>query len=382
MPQPAVFTRQRDYDYPAVKAAVERSLAPLGGMAAFVRPGAKVVLKPNLVLGYPPERAATTHPAVVRAVAEMALACGGKVAIGDSPGLGSCRSIAAKAGLEPIFRDLGIPCLEFTAAETRDDRRLFRCLTLARELLEADVVINLPKLKTHCQMLMTMAVKNLFGAVVGLQKFQWHYRAGADKALFGRMLYEICAAVRPSLNILDAIVAMDGNGPTHGDPNPTGFIAASADPCALDAAVMRALGLAPETLYTLQAAAAAGDNAWREVAIMGEALEELKPARWQMPVTQALSMEGPNILRHLPVVGRWLRHQVAAIPSPNENCRRCGVCVDICPGHAIAMTAAGLRVDSQTCIRCYCCHELCPTNGMTLKIGWLGRILGLGRNAP
>ncbi|MCX7933861.1 MAG: DUF362 domain-containing protein [Planctomycetota bacterium] len=379
MPPLVVFVRQCDYDYPAVKSALERALAPLGGMAAFVRPGAKVVLKPNLVLGYPPERAATTHPAVVRAVAELALACGGKVSLGDSPGIGSCRSAAEKAGLGPIFSDLGIPCLEFTPSETRDDRRLFRCLTLARELLEADVVINLPKLKTHCQMLMTMAVKNLFGAVVGLQKFQWHYRAGADKALFGRMLYEICAAVNPSLNILDAIVAMDGNGPTHGEPNATGFIAASPDPCALDAATMRALGLAPEALYTLQAAAAAGNTAWQEVALAGEPLAALKPARWQLPMTQSLAMEGPNLLRHLPFVGRWLMQQVAAVPFANDRCRRCRACVDICPAQAIALTAEGIKVDSQACIRCYCCHELCASDGMTLQIGWLGRILGLGR---
>jgi len=379
MPPIVVFARQRDYDYQAVKAAVTKALTPLGGMAAFVRPGVKVLLKPNLVLGYPPERAATTHPAMVRAVAEMALECGGLVAIGDSPGIGSCRAVAEKAGLGPICAELGIDCVEFTPVEVRDDQRLFRRLTVARELLAADVVINLPKLKTHCQMLMTMAVKNLFGAVVGLQKFQWHYRAGSDKALFGHMLYEICSAIRPKINILDAIISMDGNGPTHGNPNPTGFIAASIDPSALDAAVMRVLGLNPTELYTLQAAAAAGDTAWQEAKIIGEDPITLRPERWQMPMTRTLAMEGPNVLRHLSFINRWLRRQVTAIPCPNAQCRRCGMCADVCPAHAIALTPDGIAVDGRACIRCYCCHELCPSDGITLKIGWLGRILGLGR---
>lgn len=383
--------RCRTYREEEVEEALQHLLEPLGGMQAWIRPGQRVLLKPNLVMGSPPETATTTHPALIRAVAKEALRQGGIVAIGDSPGLGSGRSAAEKAGVMEVVRELGLSFVEFTPVRVtleessrsrplESQTRLYRTLTLAREVLEADVVINLPKLKTHCQMLLTCAVKNLFGAVVGVEKFQWHYRAGEDREAFARMLYEIAATIRPALSIVDAIVAQDGHGPTSGTPNPTGFLAAGRDPSAVDAICLDILGIPRERLATLRAARSAGDYAWERAEWRGVDPAALRPDHWLFPETQSLAM-GPRWLDRYPTLARWIRNQIS--PTPQilpERCTSCGACLRLCPAQAMHRKGEGekgIRIDPDRCIRCYCCHELCPSHALTLRPSGLGYLLQL-----
>ncbi len=381
---------EESYDPKAVHAAVRKVLEPLGGMAGFVKPGDRVIVKPNLILPKPARMAATTHPEVVRSVCRLALDCGGRVTVGDSPGKGSARRAGAVAGYDPVMADLGIDWVEFTPREIALDRpgedgrrpegsaRKGVCarLTLAAELLDADVVINVPKLKTHGMMLMTMAVKNLFGAVVGLQKFQWHLRAGKDKALFGSVLHEICRAVKPALSIVDAIVSMDGEGPTAGDPNPTRFLAAGADPSAVDAVLMDIFGLERNDLHTLAAAAAAGDSAWKEAEVVGASVEEVKPARWKLSDSQPAALPLPVFCQKIPFLREWLRTQATAKPAAiKEKCVLCGDCVAVCPPQVMTLTDRGVEIDHANCIRCYCCQELCPQGAIESRKGLLGRLL-------
>lgn len=370
------LARQADYDPSGVRNALETLLAPLGGMAAFVKAGDRVVLKPNLVMGFAPEKAATTHPAVVRAAAELALECGAKVSAGDSPGIGTARSAACTAGVLDALADLNVDIIEFTPVETTLDSGTYRRQTVAKELLEADAVINLAKLKTHQQMLMTMAVKNLFGAVVGTRKFQWHYRAGKDRLTFARMLYDVCRTIRPALSIVDGIVGMDGAGPTHGTPRPVGLLAAGSDPCAVDAVLLDVLGIDRQRLYTLQAAEAAGDVAWKEATATGIAPAELRPETWTMPETAPLAMIGPRFLKQSSAITGWLRKRLTARPYVRpETCKRCGACIEVCPAKAMTMKAEGVRIDRVACIECYCCDELCPHDAIELRQGLLGRLL-------
>ncbi|GHV19300.1 hypothetical protein AGMMS49959_03820 [Planctomycetales bacterium] len=372
------LTRQNDYALPALRVAVGELLAPLGGMKRFVKAGDRVVLKLNLVCPTRGNLVAYTQAEIFQVVAEMVLDCGGKVVAGDSPGAGSAAKVAKIAGIAPLAEALGVPIIEFTGKEIFSARRVFRQLTLARELLEADAVVNLPRLKTHGQMMLTAAVKNLFGAVIGTEKFAWHYRAGADYAMFARMLYEIERAVAPRLTILDAIVAMDGNGPTAGSAQPLGFLAAGEDSTAIDATMMKILGRAPEDLYTVQAATAAGDTAWQNVELRGvENLADLKPTRWRWSPTQTLAMIPPRLWRYLPFVTeekfrRWtaLYPQIVA-----GKCVRCGKCLTVCSVGALAFNGADVAVNQNKCIRCYCCHELCPHHALELRGGWLSRWL-------
>lgn len=368
--------RQHGYEISGVQAAVRQVLAPLGGMSAFVSPGARVLLKPNLVAGFAPERAVTTHPAVFQAVAELAIEAGGVVVAGDSPGLGRGESAARRAGLADVARKLGVEWMAFTPREVEIKDGVYPRLTLAAEALDADVVINLPKLKTHCQMGLTLAVKNLFGTVVGADKFQWHYRAGTDRLVFGRLLDEICRTINPALTILDAIVGMDGNGPTSGTPNPTGFLAAAADPWALDAIAADIVEFPRENLFWLQAAVARGETAWQQAQTCGVEPLSLRPETWRIPVTRELDLLSIPFAGHAPFLGRLLRRLITLYPRANpDTCVVCKKCMEVCPASAISLNTAGkIKIDEGRCIRCYCCHELCPHDAMELHGGIFSRL--------
>ena len=378
--QPLVsLKQQKNYNQPELEQAVFHLLQPLGGMNAFVSPGATVVLKPNLVMGYAPDKAVNTHPGIVRAVAKAVKKSGaGKILVGDSPGMGSARAAAKTCGILAVCEELGLELIEFTPQESFDPTRVFPKLNIARELLEAEVIINLPKLKTHGQMLMTMAVKNMFGAVVGAEKLQWHYRAGRDRLLFARAINEIALAVKPQLSIMDAITGMDGAGPTAGKPNHLGILAASGDPFSLDAIMLDILGIPREELFTLQAAKQQGVTGWETAKAVGGEISQFQPKNWHVPELVTLQMHGNWLEKHLPAVGRYLRSQLTPRPKLKAGCVRCGHCVNICPAKAMQMTGKGVMINHDLCIRCYCCHELCPHDGMDLQaVGLLGRLLGL-----
>lgn len=369
----------RNYDRGELIAKMRQLLQPLGGMEAFVSPGSRVLLKPNLVYGRSSDRAINTHPEIFRAAAILAREAGASwIGMGDSPGYGTAAAAAKASGLASVAEEEGVEIIEFTPVPDFDPKRFFMRLELAKEVLDADVVVNLPKMKTHGQMLMTLAVKNMFGAVPGARKFQWHYRAGRDRLLFARVINEIAARVRPHLSLLDAVVGMDGMGPTSGNPRPVGFLAASADPWALDAAVMDVLGLERTLLFTLADAMANGAQEWLNVRLHGDSPESLRPESWNIPELRTLQMHGGFIEKRLPGFAKWLRSRIAPRPVPKKDCIACGYCIAICPAKAMRLENQRLVIDDAACIRCCCCHELCQHNGMDIRSGgFLAKILGL-----
>ncbi|MDR1745329.1 MAG: DUF362 domain-containing protein [Planctomycetota bacterium] len=380
MSRPRVSLLSHDnYDREQTLARVRDLLRPLGGMERFVSPGSRVLLKPNLVFGRDAGRAINTHPAILRAAAILAREAGAAwIGVGDSPGYGTARAAAKACGLLSVAEEEGLEMVEFTPVEDVDPGRSFMRLELAREVLEADAVINLPKMKTHGQMLMTLAVKNMFGAVPGARKLQWHYRAGRDRLLFARAINEIAVRTRPRLNILDAVVGMDELGPTAGRVRPVGFLGASDDPWALDAAVMDVLGLEPELLFTLADARVHGPSAWRDCERFGDDPESLRPRDWRIPALRTLQMHGGFIEKHIPWLAKRLRRIVSPRPVPKASCIACGHCVDICPAKAMRIDNGRLLIDEAQCIRCFCCHELCQHDGMNVTGGGLlGRLPGI-----
>lgn len=380
MPGPLVSLRRHAvYDDDAVRDAVAALLEPLGGMTAFVPAGSRVLLKPNLVFGRHADKAINPHPAVVRAVALLVFEAGAaSVAIGDSPGFGTARSAMAGCGLKAVADELGMEIVEFTPVEHVSPDRFFTRLELAREALEADVVVNLPKMKTHGQMLMSLAVKNMFGTVPGMRKVQWHYRAGRDRLLFARAINEIAMAVKPHLSVLDAVVGMDEMGPSAGRARPVGFLAASADPWALDAAVMDVLGLERTLLFTLAAAAEHGPREWLDTVTTGDSPASLKPDDWRIPDLVTLQMHGGFVEKYLPRLASWLRSGMTPPPVPKKSCVLCGDCVRLCPAKAMRIENGAVRIDATACIRCFCCHELCQYDGMAVRRhGVLARLFGV-----
>jgi uncharacterized protein (DUF362 family) len=237
----------------ALRESLEKLLAPYGGMAAFVKKGDRVLLKPNLLTGARPTKECTTRPELVAAVAQMVIEVGGKPFLGDSPAFGSAKGVAAANGYLPILEKLNIPIIEFHGKRYQTVNDNFNHLLLCKEAMEADVVINLPKLKSHVQLTLTMGVKNLFGCVPGKMKAWWHLEAGKDANRFGEMLVETAKAINPNLTILDGIIGHEGNGPSGGEPRHLGVLAASTNVFALDRAILEILQVAPEKVPTAAA---------------------------------------------------------------------------------------------------------------------------------
>ncbi|MBF2076475.1 MAG: DUF362 domain-containing protein [Synechococcales cyanobacterium C42_A2020_086] len=245
--------RVQSYEQPALSAALLQVLEPLGGMQAFVKPGDRVLLKPNLLTGARPGKECTTRPELVYAVAQLVLAAGGKPFLGDSPAFGSARGVALANGYEPIVNELQLPIIDFQGRRYQTVNQELNHLLLSKEAMDADVVINLPKVKSHVQLTLTLGVKNLFGCVPGKMKAWWHMEAGKDPVRFGTMLVETARTIAPNLTILDGIIGHEGNGPSGGEPRPLGVLGASANVFALDRAMVEILNVDPAKVPTVAA---------------------------------------------------------------------------------------------------------------------------------
>lgn len=246
--------RAESYDLGTLRQSIEALLAPLGGMEAFVKPGDRVLLKPNLLTGARPTQECVTRPEVVYCVAQLVKAAGGLPFLGDGPAFGSARGVAQANGYLPLLEELQIPIVEFKGVRYETVSQEFDHFLLSKEVMDADVVINLPKVKSHVQLTLTMGVKNLFGCVPGKMKAWWHMEAGKDADRFGQMLVETARTIDPDLTILDGIVGHEGNGPSNGTPRALGILGASANVFALDRAVVEILQVAPERVLTITAA--------------------------------------------------------------------------------------------------------------------------------
>ena len=253
--QPSVsLIRAPSYERHLLRDALERLLHPLGGMAAFVKPGNRVLLKPNLLTGANPGKECTTRAELVYCVAQMVQAAGGKPFLGDSPAFGSAKGVAVANGYLPIIEELNLPIVDFHGKRYQTTDDAFNHLLLCKEAMEADVVINLPKVKSHSQLTLTLGVKNLFGCVPGKMKAWWHMEAGKNRDRFGQMLVETARAINPNLTILDGITGHEGNGPSGGEPRHLGILGASPDVFALDRAVVYILNVDPLAVPTVAAA--------------------------------------------------------------------------------------------------------------------------------
>jgi uncharacterized protein (DUF362 family)/Pyruvate/2-oxoacid:ferredoxin oxidoreductase delta subunit len=354
------------YDRTAVAAGLVRLLEPLGGMAVFVQPGERVLLKPNMLYGKAPECAVTTHPEVLRGVIGLVKAAGGIPLVGDSPGFGDIRKVADKTGMLAVIEETGAELVEFSEAVEVAGSGLFKRLELARPYLEADRVINLPKLKTHEMMTLTCGVKNLFGAVVGHAKAAWHLKAGADREMFARMLLDIYLLRPPDLTIVDAITAMEGDGPGSGDPVSVGLLLAGANAVAVDVIAAQVAGIPNKLLFVERAALKLGiEGANRKsVAVVGTGLDEARVAPFRLPHISDVQFGLPAFLKNR------LRHYLTTRPcSVPEKCRLCRICVNACPPRAISVMEGKLHFDYHACIRCFCCRELCPDGALEVKEG-------------
>lgn len=367
----------RDYDRARISDAVARAVDLLGGIGSFVPPGAKVLVKPNLLLPKPREKRLVTDPEVVRAVVELALEAGAsEVVVGDSPGVGTASAVARACGLTHVLADTGVQVVDL-AEPVIVKGEVFPRLEIAKSAMDADVVINVAKGKTHAHTGLTLCTKNLFGCVPGMRKGQWHLRAARDKkpGVFAKVIVDIANCVKPALNVLDAVACMEGNGPSSGTPRQVGVILAGANAAAVDVAAAHAFGFRPEESPVQIAAHQMGLGPYdhRALELVGDDLQAIG-------ITDMRRAVGGNVRCPLPlpgfIVDALRRH---ATPHPvfdAERCRRCGKCVEVCPAGALELVEGEELVpDYKACIRCFCCQEYCPHEAITVGQGLLARLL-------
>jgi uncharacterized protein (DUF362 family)/Pyruvate/2-oxoacid:ferredoxin oxidoreductase delta subunit len=358
--------RCQTYDEEEVLKGLRRAIELVGGIKTFVKKGDHALLKPNLLYGKAPEKAVTTHPSIVRGMIQIVREAGGIPFIGDSPSIGSLIRAAEKAGIKSVADEMDCPLEEFDKPilSPKGGRKFFKQLEIDQKVLEADVVINLPKWKTHGMMLLTLGVKNLFGCIPGPRKALWHLKAGEDRKLFAQMLIDLYQIIQPSLTILDGILGMEGNGPGSGRPIPLGLILASRDPLSLDQIVCDLLGIPRRSLMTNQIAFEEGMG--RDgIEVVGERLEEIRIRRFEFPTPSQPDWNLPRFLQ------KALKNALTSKPVVEEEvCNACNRCVEICPPKALDRKERGLVFDYGRCIRCFCCQEVCPEGAISIQPGW------------
>lgn len=369
------------YDSGEVRVALREALDAIGGLD-FVREGMQIAIKANLVSFMNPDAAATTHPTMLCELVSLLRERGAEVIVGDSPG-----GLYNAAFVGRVYKATGMHEVEKAGAHLNTDfsigeakfpeGRVLHDFSYTAYLDEADAIINFCKLKTHGMMGMSGAVKNLFGCVPGIMKPEYHYRF-PNHADFARMLVDLNEYFKPVLSICDAVVGMEGNGPTMGKPRKIGAVLASRSPYLLDLAAASVIGLGVGDIPTLEAAVERG-LAPADVADISTNLplaEFLVPDFKNIPAHSSIEF-GKGSDRFFGKLARlFTAKALRSVPIlRSKMCVGCGVCVNICPAGAIKIEKGKAIIDRNACIRCFCCQEFCPKGAMQVGRTLIARLL-------
>lgn len=363
------IARCKRYHPDTVREALIDLLEPWGGIGFLVKPGQKVLLKPNLLAAARPEEAVTTHPAVISALAKLVQEAGGLVLIGDSPGSDNPQVVYKTTGMQAAADETNSELVLFDRINKKDydsngNKSGFE---LADALKQVDVIINVAKLKTHPLTGLTAAVKNTYGCIAGKKKGRMHYEHPLPRD-FSRVLLDVYLAVKPYFSIIDAVIALEGIGPRRGKPRNTGFLMASSNAVALDTVAAEITGFKPNQVTTLNAArekSLFGTNL-SELQIMGLTLRESRIRNFDKGTSSAGKI-GSLVARFPYAWFRGWRERRRPYPQINEKfCNSCGICEDNCPAQIITINEGIPDIDLDCCIRCYCCGEFCPQGAVKL----------------
>lgn len=364
-----------DYGQEVVQSVAE-ALSLLGGPGKFFWAGQNVLIKPNLLTERTPEQAVTTHPEIVRAVIRLAKSYGANVSVADSPAsVVKIKRVFSKTGFTDLCREENVPLLNLEkSGSVAFDTNNFK-FSIAKPVLEADLVVNMPKVKTHGFTTLTVGVKNIYGCVPGYQKTNLH-KAHPKPNDFGMIMREIFLKVKPGLTIADGIVGMEGEGPSAGNPINLGFVAASKDAVALDVAMCEILGIKIKTVSYLVALLKTDEyrNLAGSLVYPGLKPQDLRPASFDIPGTTAVHLIPKWLIRPFqPFV--WIRPRISG-----KDCIKCMRCVEACPTKALSPGADKIpELTTSLCIGCCCCHEVCPAKAITMMQSPLLNIVRRGR---
>jgi len=357
-----------NYDPPRVFKKVSESLSLLGDLD--LAPGKRVLIKPNILGPFPPEKAVTTHPELINSVIKFCKKRGLEVCLGESSGFGAkggTKRALQKSGIAEVCEREEIKFIDFDSEERVNvDLKgtfsgILNHISVPRAVIEADYVISIPKLKTHGLTGYTGAIKNMFGTIPGKTKSALHHH-GRTVENFSKILVDIYQALPASLTVMDAIVGMEGRGPTHGKPRELGLILSSQNGAALDYVAAQTIGYDPLEIDMIKIAKERG--LFREPKVTGTQPD-------------IVNFRKPNILG-LGTFG-WISKFVRPNFRVNPDvCQRCYQCIDRCPENAINIDENKLpKWNIDACISCYCCEELCPADAVIAKRTGLGRVINL-----
>jgi uncharacterized protein (DUF362 family)/Pyruvate/2-oxoacid:ferredoxin oxidoreductase delta subunit len=373
----------RDYDETAEKMTSLIDL--MGGMKSFAKPGEKILLKVNLLRAASPEEAVSTHPSVVAAVAGLAKAEGAVPLIADSPGGGhpytakTLDNIYRTNGMHQAATQAGIDLNWDTSSRpvSYSEGVLTKHFDIISPVVEANAVFNLCKMKTHLFTLMTGAVKNLFGVIPGLSKTGYHAKL-RDAQNFAGMLLDLARYVSPRLTIMDAVWAMEGDGPGAGDPRQVGLLLGAQDPLALDVVASEIMGLHRSENPIIMAAEHRGlePNSLESIEIVGADLNEVKLPDFKRPLITAGKLGYDHMPWYLQALQPMFKNALTARPRVIwHRCIACGTCIEGCPMEAVSIVKEKAFIDNKKCIRCYCCHEICPEEAIGLFGSWVYQLV-------
>ncbi len=369
------LVRCESYIFDEVKNALRNTFDNLGGVDKFIKPGMKVLLKLNLLMKKNPDEAVTTNPVFVEALIGILQEAGAIITIADSPGgpytVGMLRGIYKACGIEEVAVRTGV-LLNYDTGSSKIsfvEGKISKSFDIINPVLEADMVITVPKLKTHGMAIFTGAVKNLFGVIPGVKKAEYHFRM-EEKQDFCEMLVDLCELVKPGLAIMDGIVGMEGEGPSGGNPRKVGVVIASTNPYLVDLVAIKIISIKPSEVYTVSNSINRGlcESDFNNVNIIGEDINDLIIRDFKLPSGRSISF-----LEGLP---KPIKDKINRILSPKpvfiyDKCIGCGDCALNCPPKAIDMKDKKPNLNLEQCIKCFCCQELCPRKAVEIKRHWL-----------
>ncbi len=379
------LVRCTGYEFNEVKESLKTALVEIGAFEK-IPSGAKVAVKANLVSAHAPDTATTTHPSVLSALTELLLENGAsQVVIGDSPG-----GLYNSSFVERVYKNCGLyECEKHGAVLNRDfseshahfeEASVCKTFTYTGYLDDADVIVDACKLKTHGMMALSCAAKNMFGVIPGTMKPEYHFRYPNYEA-FADMIIDLDEYFKPAFSVCDAVVGMEGNGPTQGTPRPIGCIIASQSPHKLDLVASSIIGLDPSSVPTVSQAQKRGliPTDISELSVFGDISDYYVKDYDNVGVSRSLLFKGNSNGVLSGIFSSFAKAALTSRPKLRKReCIGCGKCADICPASAITIEKKKAIIDRDKCILCFCCQEFCPVGAMKVHRTFIARILDRG----
>ncbi len=364
--------RCNSYSPDLIQEKVGRSIDLIGGISGFIKPGSRVLVKPNLLMAKEPVFGITTHPEVVRAVVKILKDINCKVFVGDGPSVWGNQAenldnVYEKTQIKRICEEEQVELVRF------EQKRWRKKFPLTTWLDNCDYLVNLPKFKTHNFTLLTGAIKNLFGLVWGIHKTELHKRF-FDPDDFSKILVDIYQAAKPVLNIVDGVIAMEADGPaTCGKLREANLLVAGSDAVAVDSILAVVMGLKPFDVLTIKEASkrGLGEADIKNITVLGEDLSEVVGEPFILPATSLIHKMAPFIMG---IAKRFIKYYPCLIYN---NCIKCSACINACPNNAIHMKDGRVVFDYSKCVSCFCCQEFCPVSAIKVRKSVFAKLIGL-----